>query len=106
MAIHTSEAVWKKFEDAVASFCLLDDPFMTVVFQDSLACVDLVIQVILGNPNLHATKVVTQDTLKNLHGTASASTLTPLPTGRSSTLRFSVRRLARHGGVRGTTAAS
>ena len=68
MAMHTSEAVWKKFEDAVASFCLLDDPFMTVVFQDSLACVDLVIQIILGNPNLHATKVVTQDTLKNLHG--------------------------------------
>ena len=68
MAIHTSEVVRKKFEDAVASFCLLDDPFMTVVFQDSLACVDLVIQIILGNPNLHATKVVTQDTLKNLHG--------------------------------------
>lgn len=68
MAMHTSEVVRKKFEDAVASFCLLDDPFMTVVFQDSLACVDLVIQIILGNPNLHATKVVTQDTLKNLHG--------------------------------------
>ena len=68
MAIHTSEAVRKKFEDALASFCLLDDPFMTVVFQDSLTCVDLVIQIILGNPNLHATKVVTQDTLKNLHG--------------------------------------
>ena len=68
MAIHTSEVVRKKFEDAVASFCLLDDPFMTVIFQDSLACVDLVIQIILGNPNLHATKVVTQDTLKNLHG--------------------------------------
>lgn len=68
MAMRTSEAVRKKFEDAVASFCLLDDPFMTVVFQDSLACVDLVIQIILGNPNLHATKVVTQDTLKNLHG--------------------------------------
>ena len=68
MAIYTSEVVRKKFEDAVASFCLLDDPFMTVVFQDSLACVDLVIQIILGNPNLHATKVVTQDTLKNLHG--------------------------------------
>ena len=68
MAMRTSKAVRKKFEDAVASFCLLDDPFMTVVFQDSLACVDLVIQIILGNPNLHATKVVTQDTLKNLHG--------------------------------------
>ncbi len=53
MAMHTSEVVRKKFEDAVASFCLLDDPFMTVVFQDSLACVDLVIQIILGNPNLH-----------------------------------------------------
>ena len=68
MAIYTSEALRKKFEEAVASFCLLDDVFMTVVFQDSLECVDLVIQIVLDNPNLHATKVVTQDTLKNLHG--------------------------------------
>ncbi len=29
-----------------------------------LECVDLVLQIILGNPNIRATKVITQDTLK------------------------------------------
>ena len=58
----------QRFEQAVASLCLLDDPFMTVVFQDNLACVDLVIQIVLNNPNLHATRVITQDTIQNLHG--------------------------------------
>ena len=41
---------------------------MTAVFRDSLPCVDLVLQIILEKPNLRATRVVTQDTLKNLHG--------------------------------------
>lgn len=52
----------------IQRFCLLDDAFMTAVFQDNLECVDLVIQIILNNPNLHATNVVTQDTIKNLRG--------------------------------------
>ena len=46
----------------------MDDIFMTAVFQNSLPCVDLVLQIILEKPNLRATSVVTQDTLKNLHG--------------------------------------
>lgn len=41
---------------------------MTAVFQDSLPCVDLVLQIILDRPNLRATRVVTQHTMKNLHG--------------------------------------
>ena len=41
---------------------------MTAVFRDSLPCVDLVLQIILNRPNLRATRVVTQDTLKNLQG--------------------------------------
>ncbi len=46
----------------------MDDIFMTTVFQNSLPCVDLVLQIILEKPNLRATRVVTQGTLKNLHG--------------------------------------
>ena len=46
----------------------MDDIFMTTVFQNSLPCVDLVLQIILEKPNLRARSVVTQDTLKNLHG--------------------------------------
>ena len=105
MAIYTSEALRKKFEDAVASFCLLDDPFMTVVFQDSLACVDLVIQIILGNPNLHATKVVTQDMLKNLHGHSVRFDIHAIADGQEFNIEIQRAELEQHGGVRGTTAA-
>ena len=60
---------WRqKFLTVLAGFRLLDDDFMTVVFQDSLECVDLVLQIILNKPNIKATKAITQDTLKNLQG--------------------------------------
>lgn len=61
--------VWRrKFLQVLAGFRLLDDDFMTAAFQDSLECVDLVLQIILGNPSIKATKAVAQDTLKNLQG--------------------------------------
>ena len=60
---------WRqKFLVILEGFRLLDDDFMTAAFQDNLECVDLVLQIILGNPNIRATKVITQDTLKNLQG--------------------------------------
>lgn len=68
MAFDTEEARRARYREIVQSFTLMDDVFMTAVFQDSLPCVDLVLQIILNRPNLHATSVVTQHTLKNLHG--------------------------------------
>ena len=68
MALDTEEARRERYKEIIQSFTLLDDVFMTAVFQDSLPCVDLVLQIILDRPNLHATHVVTQDTMKNLHG--------------------------------------
>ncbi len=68
MALDTGEARRERYKEIIQSFTLLDDVFMTAVFQDSLPCVDLVLQIILDRPNLHATHVVTQDTMKNLHG--------------------------------------
>ena len=69
MAANTEEEARRaRYQEIIQSFTLLDDVFMTAVFQDSLPCVDLVLQIILDRPNLHATSVVTQDTLKNLHG--------------------------------------
>ncbi|MGP1575126.1 PD-(D/E)XK nuclease family transposase [Selenomonas sp.] len=60
---------WRqKFLQVLAGFRLLDDDFMTAAFQDNLECVDLVLQIILDKPQLKATKVTTQDTLKNLQG--------------------------------------
>lgn len=52
----------------VAGLRLLDDELMTAVYQDSLPCTNLTLQIILQDPNIEATKVVTQDTLKNLQG--------------------------------------
>ena len=68
MAFDTEEARRARYREIVQSFTLMDDVFMTAVFQDSIPCVDLVLQIILNRPNLHATRVVTQHTLKNLHG--------------------------------------
>ena len=68
MALDTEEARRAQYREIIQSFTLLDDVFMTAVFQDSLPCVDLVLQIILNRPHLRATRVVTQDTIKNLHG--------------------------------------
>ena len=66
--LDTEEARRARYREIIQSLTLMDDIFMTAVFQDSLPCVDLVLQIILDRPNLRATRVVTQDTLKNLHG--------------------------------------
>ena len=68
MAFDTEEARRARYREIVQSFTLMDDVFMTAVFQDSLPCVNLVLQIILNRPNIRAASVVTQDTMKNLHG--------------------------------------
>ena len=62
------EAWRKKFLEVLAGFRLLDDDFMTAVFQDSLECVDLLLQIVIDKPMIRAMQAITQDTLKNLHG--------------------------------------
>ena len=64
----TEEERRARYQEIVRTLTLLDDIFMTAVFQDSLPCVDLVLQIILDRPNLRARRVITQDTLKNLQG--------------------------------------
>ena len=66
--LDTEDVLRARYREIIQSLTLMDDIFMTAVFQDSLPCVDLVLQIILEKPNLRATRVVTQDTLKNLHG--------------------------------------
>ena len=58
----------RRFLEILAGFRLLDDDFMTAVFQGSLPCVDLLLQIVLAKADIRATKAVTQDTLKNLQG--------------------------------------
>ena len=68
MALDREEARHARYREIIQSFTLMDDVFMTAVFQDSLPCVDLVLQIILDRPNLRVRRVITQDTLKNLQG--------------------------------------
>ena len=97
MAFDTEEARRARYREIVQSFTLMDDVFMTAVFQDSLPCVDLVLQIILNRPNIRAASVVTQDTIKNLHGLMMCgSTFTRLRMDRNLTSRSSVRKRERH----------
>jgi len=47
---------------------LLDDDFMTKCFEDSPACTELLLHLILGKPDLQVKEVRTQYTIKNLQG--------------------------------------
>ena len=75
----------RKFLKVLADFRLLDDDFMTAAFQDSLECVDLVLQIILRKPGIKATRAIVQDTLKDV---VCGWIFTHGRIGRSSMSRF------------------
>lgn len=52
----------------LAELCLMDDEFMSAVYQDGLPCADLTIQILLGRDDIHAQSVVTQETITNFQG--------------------------------------
>ena len=78
MALDTEEARRARYREIIQSLTLMDDIFMTAVFQDSLPCVDLVLQIILDRPNLHATSVVTQGSHIVYVNSSIVDTETPL----------------------------
>ena len=47
---------------------LMDDRFMQACFQNNAECVELVLRIILGKPDLVVKSVTTQKTLTNLSG--------------------------------------
>ena len=54
--------------ERLANFRLLDDDFMTAVFQGETACTELLLRIIMDKPQLKVSRVITQDTIKNLQG--------------------------------------
>lgn len=106
MSVDGEETRRIRYREVIQSFTLLDDVFMTAVFQDSLPCVDLVLQIILNQPNLRATRVVTQDTLKNLRGHDLWLDIHAFADGQDLTSRFSVQKRALHHAGHAITAAS
>ena len=49
--LDTEDVRRARYREIIQSLTLMDDIFMTAVFQDSLPCVDLVLQIILDRPN-------------------------------------------------------
>ena len=63
------EALSKRRQEilnVIAGFRLMDDDFMSAVFQDNMECAALTLQIILGKPDLAVTRVVAQHKLTNL----------------------------------------
>ena len=56
-----------RFYDQIQRFRLIDDTFMSVVFQD-VGCTQFLVRTILQDDDLTVTKVETQNSLKNLRG--------------------------------------
>lgn len=54
--------------ERIKNFRLLDDDFMTACFQDNIEATELLVQIIMGNNDLHVIDVKTQYTVKNIHG--------------------------------------
>ena len=52
----------------IADFCLMDDEFMSLVFENNPAAAQLVLRIILGDPGLVVAHAHTQETIKNLFG--------------------------------------
>ena len=61
------DEIREKDRARILRFCLMDDTFLSIVFQ-RLACTALLLRLILGRDDLHIEKVKTQRDLKNLWG--------------------------------------
>lgn len=49
-------------------FCLMDDNFMTRVFDENIECTELILRIILNNADIKVSEVRTQKEIKNLLG--------------------------------------
>lgn len=64
----TKEEKQQKMLQKIKDFRLLDDDFMTKCFEDNIEATELVLQIVLGKPDLKVEKVQTQYTMKNIKG--------------------------------------
>ena len=62
-----SENIYEKYRLRLEQLCLMDDGFMTAVFEDSPECIELVLRIILGK-KLTVIEARTQLSLKNVRG--------------------------------------
>ena len=79
----------KEKEEIIRNFRLMDDTFMSKVFEDK-ACAELLLRIILGRDDLTVQEAVTQYELKNIQDVPPSwiSTLLTAPE-RNTTSRYS-----------------
>ena len=56
------------YDETIAEFCLMDDAFMTKVFEDNIPCTELLLQIILQDDTIKVKTTKTQSLQKNLQG--------------------------------------
>ena len=56
------------YDEAIAEFCLLDDEFMTKVFEDNIPCTELLLQKTMQDDTIKVIETTTQKNFKNLQG--------------------------------------
>lgn len=59
---------WETLIQKIREFRLLDDDFMSKVFEDDIECTELVLHIIMDKPDLKVQEVCTQYSIKNLSG--------------------------------------
>lgn len=52
----------------IKDFRLLDDDFMSRVFEDNIECTELLLHIIMNRDDIKVKEVHTQHSIKNLHG--------------------------------------
>ena len=56
------------YDEAITEFCMMDDEFMTKIFEDNIPCTELLLRTTLQDDTIKVIKVATQKSLKNLQG--------------------------------------
>ena len=56
------------YSEAIDAFCMMDDEFMTKMFENSIPCTELLLQIILEDDKIKVKEVITQAVYKNLQG--------------------------------------
>lgn len=66
--MNITDNMQKEFLEKIKEFRLLDDDFMSKVFEDDYECIELLLHIIMEKPDLKVEEVRTQYSIKNLLG--------------------------------------
>ena len=58
----------QNYNEAIAEFCMMDDEFMTKMFEDNIPCTELLLQTTMQDDTIKVIETTTQKNFKNLQG--------------------------------------